>query len=615
MKAYKLNSHFVSGLCLLALVAPAWSAENGITAQIDSQTIDAGQSAQLTVTLNDAQAPEPQIPQVAGLDIESIGQQNSTEIVNGAVSSSVSYLYQVTPNHAGRFTIPPITIADEGSTQPISFRVENGGGGQPNAAPSQSFSQQPATSPDSDGSAPADAGNQPAFLRVILPKQELTVGELVPVEVKAYFRDGVSASLDGLPMISSDAFSLDKLSDQPRQTSEAINGLPYTVATWTTTLSAVKAGDYPLNLDLPVTVQVPERASRHDNSPFGSMLDDSFFDNFVGQTAEKSLTLHAQGDIVKIKALPLQGRPAGFSGAVGTFDVSAEAGAATGSTGDPLTLKINISGHGNFDRVSTNGLSSSDEWKSYRPSVKFQPEGGSAASGTKTFEQSVVPMKAGSQDIPSIRFSYFDPATQSYVTKTTSPIPVDIAQNSAPAPVVSQPAIAAAAAAPQSSPGDLAPDEVVPAHAGATLRPLVLAPWFITFNVALVFALALVAIISRIRSRRENDPVRLQRETAESAVDQSLAAMDAALQARDAAGFFGAARRALQVRLAAVWQVPASQVTIPAIRTRLKAKGEEIRAVFQAADEIAYSGKRFSPRDLQHWRDVVQTQLQQLTRI
>ena len=38
-----------------------------------------------------------------------------------------------------------------------------------------------------------------------------------------------------------------------------IDGVPYTVVTWTTALSAVKAGDYPLNLDLPVMVRVKER--------------------------------------------------------------------------------------------------------------------------------------------------------------------------------------------------------------------------------------------------------------------------------------------------------------------------------------------------------------------
>jgi len=41
----------------------------------------------------------------------------------------------------------------------------------------------------------------------------------------------------------------------------------------------------------------------------------------------------------------------------------------------------------------------------------------------------------------------------------------------------------------------------------------------------------------------------------------------------------------------------------------------ELRTVFQTADEIAYSGKRFTAPDLQQWRDLVKNQLHQLARL
>ena len=66
----------------------------------------------------------------------------------------------------------------------------------------------------------------------------------------------------------------------------------------------MKAGDYPLNLDLPVMVRVKEKGRRGghnpfkdffgDNSPFG----DSFFDDFFGGTTEKPVTLHTDGATV-----------------------------------------------------------------------------------------------------------------------------------------------------------------------------------------------------------------------------------------------------------------------------------------------------------------------------
>ena len=165
------------------------------------------------------------MPAVDGLEIVPVGQQSSMQMINGAVTANVTHIYQVTPNRAGSFTIPAITAAGAGSTQPIALRVDKGAGGQTQRAPSpQRGSQLPAPSFSSPADqAPVDAKGQSAFLRVVLPKQELTVGERVPVEVKAYFRAGVSASLNGLPVLSSDAFTLSKLGDQPEQTREVID--------------------------------------------------------------------------------------------------------------------------------------------------------------------------------------------------------------------------------------------------------------------------------------------------------------------------------------------------------------------------------------------------------
>jgi hypothetical protein len=612
-----LERTLITGFCLTALVAPAWAAQPAATAILQPQSIALGETALLWITVDGSSAEPPPLPQVDGLDIEPIGQQTSTQMINGSVTASVSQIFRVIPHRAGDFTIPSI----DGSTQAITLHVGKGTGGQAQRSmpPGRSRLPAPSFSQPAD-SEPVDPKNQPAFLRVTLPKQELTVGELVPVKIKAYFRAGVSASLNGLPVLSSDAFTLNKLDDKPEQTRESINGLSYTVVTWTSALSAVKAGDYPLNLDLPVMVRVREQRKRGGSrdplkDPFGedSPFDDAFFDDFFGHAIEKPLTLHTDGAVIKIKSLPTNGRPADFAGAVGQFEVESGASTMNNRMGDPLTLKLSIAGRGNFDRVSTDGLTPSSAWKTYKPSGRFEPADSSGTTGTKTFEQSIVPTKAGRQEIPALRFSYFDPDTQSYVTKATTPIAVDVAQGSAMAPQVAS-APAPVVETPKTSADGLAPDKVVTGHPARSLRPLALAPWFIMLN-ALTAALLIVGTIGRSqRRRRLNDPERLQREAAEQSINESLAKMEAALKTQDAPRFFTAARHALQERLAARWHVPVSHVTIPEIRSRLNGNGEQIRSVFQTADEIAYSGRRFTTPDLRQWRDVVKSQLQELAR-
>jgi hypothetical protein len=526
----------------------------------------------------------------------------------------------------GTFTIPAITVAGAGSSSPLNLRVEKGSGGQTQHGATRGHSPLPAPAfPSSPDDTSASSHDKPAFLRVIIPKQSLVVGELVPVQIKAYFRAGVSASLNGLPVLSSDAFTLNKLGDDPEQTRENVDGKLYSVVTWTSSLAAVKAGDYPLNLDLPVMLRIKEKSrggKGHnpfkdffgDDSPFGdSPFEDSFFDDFFGQAVEKPMTLHTDGAVVKIKPLPSEGRPADFTGAVGQFDLKSDASSKSGVTGDPLTLKMRVIGYGNFDRVATAGLPTSAEWKTYKPNSKFEPGDSANTSGTKTFEQAVVPLKTGAQNLPPWHFSYFDPDTGKYVSKSAPPVAVQVAKGSAP--VLSPNNSSAKAAAPETEADGLIADQAVSPGANASLHPLVLRPWFITVNALMVLALALVAIFRRLMYRRGHDERRLRREAAEKSLREAVAAMDAAMKSQDAPRFFHAARRALQERLADQWQVPVSSVTIPEITSRLNGRAGKLRSVLEAADEITYSGQQLTLPDLQLWREVVGDELHEISRL
>jgi hypothetical protein len=454
-----------------------------------------------------------------------------------------------------------------------------------------------------------------------MPKQSLYVGELVPVQVKAYFPVGMSVSLDGLPQLSSDAFALSKLTEKPAQTEEMFNGRPYVVLTWDTAISGVKAGEYPLGLDLPVIARVRQKAARGarnpfkdffgDDSPFpDSMFDDPIFDNFFGQVTEKAMTLKTDGEPVKIDALPADGRPVGFSGAVGDFEVSAQVSSSNATAGDPVSLTIKVTGKGNFDRVNVAGLSRSAVWKSYKQTVKFEPADGAADNGTKSFEQSVIPLQAGTAEIPELTFSYFNPDTGKYVTKQTEAIAVNVAPGDPTK-------VAASAASPDNDSAEAAAPTTgqsvaVRASPIASLQPLILRPWFVILNAFAFLALLGVALSRRLLACRSVDPRRLVKDAAEKSLRDSLSAMDAALQENNGGRFFEAARAAVQKRLAEHWLLPAKEITDGLISRRLNGQGVELRALFRTADEAVYCGRKFSPAELRRWRDTVAHQIQHI---
>ncbi|RYD38129.1 MAG: hypothetical protein EOP86_01675 [Verrucomicrobiaceae bacterium] len=606
---------------LTASAAWAGQACGAVTAILKPQSISLGRSAQLVVTVQNEESGEVVLPDVPGLQFSSAGMQRSMSFGSGGMNSVVSYIYRVTPQREGTFTVPAISAGGTGSSKPLTLTVTQGSG---NARAGNG--QAPPPGVKDGGPNAEDAKDKMAFLRVVLPKKELVVGELVPVQIKAYIREGITVSRNGLPTLSSDAFTLNPLSDRVTKEREYINGVPFIAVTWTSSLSAVKAGEYPLDLTMPLIARVRERGTRrnivrdafgNDISAPGAGFEDPFFDEFFGRSTEKDLTMHTAGDPVRIHEIPVEGRPADFSGAVGKFDITSSVTPAAGAAGDPLTLKLGITGEGNFNRVTTDGLGDGPEWKTYPPSASFAARDSSETSGVKTFTQSVIPLKAGARQVPSVPFSYYDPDSKQFVTKRTEPVAVTIRPGAAPvaaSPSTSVSTEPAAPEPPKPGPDGLMPDKALPPAASSTLRALVRTPWFIAANAGMAGALVLGLAFRRVRARLSAKAPLSPKLLAERAVAESLSAMEAAMRERDAPRFFEAARRAVQERLGAQWNLPASRVTLPEIRSRLNGQGGEVRALFETADEIAYAGRRFSTPDLQQWRDLVRAQLQQLAK-
>jgi hypothetical protein len=519
---------------LVALVAFAGTAAaaSAVTAQLDRSTIALGDAAQLTITASGDSADNISPPIVPGLDFVSVGQSSQFQSINGVSSSTTSVTYQVTPQHAGNFTIPALSAG----AQPLVLNVQSGNGGSSATAGNNSGASSlppPAMSGSSDADTHTTADGA-AFARLVLPKHELYVGETVPVEIQVGLRPGMVAQLDGLPTLNGDAFTLNKLSSKPEQTQEMIGDTPYTVLTWHSVLAALKPGNFPLTVETPLTVQVrtaPQRAQLPEGMLGGSMLNDPFFQNFFGGgTTEKQITVASDPDVLKVLELPAAGRPAGFGGAVGKFAVSSELSAAASTAGDPLTLRLKVTGTGNFDRVNSAMLGQVGGWKTYQSTAKFVPADSAGYGGEKDFEQAVIPLQPGRQTVPAIAFSFFNPDTQRYETKTSAPLNVEVS----PAPAGSMVTTTAAANATPSNdaPRDgLRPDHVESGGMVATLRPLYFQPWFVGTQSALILSFAGGLVFLRRRESRVQDTKGARRREASVAIGQCLAQMDASAAA------------------------------------------------------------------------------------
>jgi hypothetical protein len=451
------------------------------------------------------------------------------------------------------------------------------------------------------------------WLSVTLAKKQYYDGELEPIDIKVYISEEVQASINDLPQFTSDGFTLNSLSRRPEQSEEMVDGHPYNVLLWRTALTAVKPGEFPLNLSMPITVIVrqqmpdmndPDAVQAFMHNPFAAM-----------QGVRKEIKLTYSGEMLKVLPLPAAGRPANFSGAVGLFDAEASASPTHVNAGDPVTLTYSIKGNGNFDRVSSSVLSGDANWKTYSPKVKFDAQDGVGFAGTKTFEQPIIPTNGSLTEVPALSFSFFDPDRKDYETCTTAPIPISVSGSpAAPAPPVNAPApnpgVASATPAPvpvQTGP-DLRINRIESGSSVATLEPVYLSPVFMAAQaLPLVALLGGLAFLRHRRSALAPDRARLS--AAQQAIRQQVAAMDAAMADEQAGPFFVHARTALQQRYGPLWNMRPEAITVSDLDARLGEAGANARTVFEMADQAMYSDLNIAAADLQQWRQVVVSEL------
>jgi hypothetical protein len=261
--------------------------------------------------------------------------------------------------------------------------------------------------------------------------------------------------------------------------------------------------------------------------------------------------------------------------------------------GDPITLKMQISGTGNFDRVYAPALVDPSGWHPYEPSGNFKPNDELSTKGTKLFEMAVVPEEKKTQ-MPQVRFSYFDPDSEKYVTLNSEPAALVVeGVPSAPPPLKSavatgpapEPPTPAAAPAPEK-----AKDIVGLKYEMGTRRDS-FAPLYRTRAFSLAQVLPLLGFLALLGVRF----LRKDEATSRAAVlRKERAELWRKLRSEsDEAEFFQTAARLVQIQTALTNGRPDASVDATAARSARELDVETaagITEIFNARDERIFAG-------------------------
>ena len=549
-----------------ALLFTANALGQSVSASLDRATTTVGESVNLSIVCTDfTPSSQPVLPSIPGLRFASAGTSRQFQFTNGKRTSSYTLNYQISPLKPGNYSISPIQVRYDTRLlrpKPLTLRVLPAG-----------------QRPQND-----DGLSQYAFVRLLPSKTGAYVGEVIPVEIRLYYIDGVNVQM---PELTADGFNVTAFPKHKASRMQKGNRI-YQVLTFQTAATPLKAGQLELGpVKQSMVLRVRKRQSR--SSPFNDPFD-GFFDRYQ----QVSVELEAEAQSITVKPLPSEGQPAGFNGAVGRYTMQAKASPLEVTVGDPVTVNIQISGQGAIDSLNLPKL----DWpsfKSYEPSVTTNKNNPLGLLGTRTFEQVVIPESNKITEVPRIEFSFFDPVTAQYRVLAKGPFPLKVNPSDEPIAPLVEGNTARETSEPDSPPQtDIL---TIQHHLGSLGQalPLVARPNFWLLQ-SIPLLLWLGALLWRRKTNvlANNPRLRRKRQVAER-TRAGLAKLDNLAEQEETAEFHAELADLLREQLGLRLDIPAEGITAaivhsPAASNKLdEGTRSDIRKLFAASDQAAYA--------------------------
>ncbi len=561
---------WLTGFAVALLTCSALAAS--FTASLDRDTITLGEQAALSLTFEGGQSKNVPTPSVPGLQIVQTGTAQNMSFINGAMSSTVTVNFSVTAQRAGEFTIPVLTADVNGErlvSEPLKLTV---------------------VKPEAPSANAVNTGNEIAFLKLSLPAKKIYVGQNLTAQLQVFLRDDVEnygqPQFTGTPM---EGFTLGKNVGGQRQQTQIGNHV-YTVIPITLALTAVKSGPLtlgPFTANMTVVVGSPNQ----NGDPFRQ---------FFNQGERRDLSLATETIHAEALPLPAQNRPANFNGAVGNFTMAASVGPTNVAAGDPVTVRVQISGRGSLDSVTLPDQTTLSGFKIFPPTVKTELSGQLGLDGTKTFEEIVTPQNSDVREWPQFSFSFFNPDDGQYHTLTQAAVPLTIkAVSATPLPALAK----------TSTPENQTPPDILPLKQTlGTLaqipvgrdfvEPLIAKQGFLALQGLPVLAF-LAALVWRKRADNLANNPRLRRKLAVAQIISSgLNDLKKFAAENKPDEFFALLFRLLQEQLGERLDCPATAITEnvveenPLLRNAPNSTRDGLRELFQLCNQARYAPVR-----------------------
>lgn len=347
-------------------------------------------------------------------------EQSSWQMVNGHTSSSstvtVTYVYQAAKK--GNVTISPAQATIGGKTiQSAPVHITVSGHASQAPASNNSYSRYDSRTHASHPS--SSVSENELFIKTIVSKKSCRVQEPILLTYKVYTQVPLTDLNERMPDLKGFHSQKIKLDHPEVPHNETLNGRNYRVYTWSQYVLYPQMSG---SLKIPdITFQGVVTFENRDIDPF-----EAFFNGGSGLVEVKK---DIKAPAVTVQVSPLPQAPAGFSGGVGKFTISSQLAKEEVTAGNPLTLRVVVSGTGNLKLIKQPEVAFPKEFEKYDAKVTDKTTlTVNGVEGNMVYDILAVPRKEGTYTIPPVKLVYFDTSANTYKTVQTQPQIVIVAK-------------------------------------------------------------------------------------------------------------------------------------------------------------------------------------------
>ena len=346
--------------------------------------------------------------------------QSSFQMVNGhtSSSSSITYTYILSAKKNGSFTIPAAHVTAGGKTitsNELHIKVS----GQAQQGGQHGGHQQSSTGEIRN--AGSSISGSDLFIKVTASKQHVREQEPILLTYKVYTLVGLT-QLNGKMADLKSFYSREVPLPQEKQFHiENLNGKPYRTVTWQQYVVFPQTTG---KLEIPsITYEGIVVQQNRNVDPF-----EAFFNGGSGYVEVKK-QIKAPGITIQVDPLPQ--RPAGFSGGVGRYSISAQLDKNEVKANDPVKLRVVVTGVGNMKLLKQPEVKFPKDFDHYDAKVTDKTQlTTSGLEGSITYDFLAVPRHQGDYEIPAIEYIYFDTQANAYKTVKTEPFKLHVEKGS-----------------------------------------------------------------------------------------------------------------------------------------------------------------------------------------